>query len=274
LSLVAFYHRVAELMASGEPFVVAVVVDTIGSVPQEVGARMIVTAAGRNYGTVGGGKVENRAIEEATKLLGELGQGDKKASRSRFVSWNLNKDIGMTCGGSVKMFFEVHNLGTWNIAIFGAGHCASALVEILYRLDCHITCIDTRLEWLDSLPNCGKVKKLLVKDYKDGIEKVSRDSFVLLLSKGHSTDSPVLMEIFRGYQAGLAAFPYLGVIGSRAKAERLKQDIGAAGLDEKYKNAFLCPIGLPIGNNDPPEIAVSIAAQLLEWRDKSQEGSQ
>lgn len=261
-------------MGCGEPFVVAVVVDTIGSVPQEVGARMIVTGAGRNFGTVGGGKVENRAIEEATKLLSELSQGDHKAPRTRFFSWNLEKDIGMTCGGSVKMFFEVHNLGTWNIAIFGAGHCASALVEILQRLDCRITCIDTRPDWLDSLPASGKLKKLLVKDYKDGIEKVSRDSFVLLLSKGHSTDSPVLMEIFRGYQAGLAAFPYLGVIGSRAKAERLKQDIKAAGLDEKYNSAFLCPIGLPIGNNDPQEIAVSIAAQLLEWRDQSRKDNQ
>ncbi|CAN5251505.1 xanthine dehydrogenase accessory protein XdhC [soil metagenome] len=269
MSLVNFYHRVAELMGSGEPFVVAVVVDTIGSVPQEIGARMIVTAAGRNFGTVGGGKVENQAIEESLKLLSDLGEGEHKAARSRFVNWNLEKDIGMTCGGSVKMFFEVHNLGTWNIAIFGAGHCATALVEILQRLDCHITCIDTRSDWLDSLPASSKVKKLLVKDYIDGIEKVSRDSFVLLLSKGHSTDSPVLMEIFRGYQAGLATFPYLGVIGSKAKAERLKQDIAAAGLDEKYKTAFVCPIGLPIGNNDPQEIAVSIAAQLLGCRDQN-----
>ncbi len=76
-------------MGCGEPFVVAVVVDTIGSVPQEVGARMIVTRAGRNFGTVGGGKVENRAIEEATKLLSELGEGDHKAPRTRFVSWNF-----------------------------------------------------------------------------------------------------------------------------------------------------------------------------------------
>lgn len=269
MTLVTFYHRVAELMGSGEPFVVAAVVDTIGSVPQEVGARMIVTASGRNFGTVGGGKVENRAIEEATKLLTDLTQGDAKAAKTRFVSWSLEKDIGMTCGGSVKLFFEVHNLGTWKIAIFGAGHCASALVEILHRLDCHITCIDTRPDWLDSLPASGKVQKLLVKDYKDGIEKVTRDSFVLLLSKGHSTDSPVLMEIFRGYEAGLQAFPYLGVIGSKAKAERLKQDVAAAGLDDKYKTAFICPIGLPIGNNDPQEIAVSIAAQLLGCRDQS-----
>jgi xanthine dehydrogenase accessory factor len=64
------------------------------------------------------------------------------------------------------------------------------------------------------------------------------------------------------------------VIGSRAKAERLKQDIKAAGLEEKYNSAFLCPIGLPIGNNDPQEIAVSIAAQLLERRDKVQKVSQ
>ncbi len=266
MTLIAFYQRVDELLVAGESFVVATIVDTIGSVPQMTGARMIVTAEGRNFGTVGGGKVENRALEESKKLLFDLledGSGDKH----RFFNWNLEKDIGMTCGGSVKVYLEAHNLAQWHVTIFGAGHCATALIHLLARLDCKITCIDTREEWLDRLPDSRRVRKILVANYRDGIEKVARDAFVLLLTMGHSSDSPILMEILRGYQSGLKPFPYLGVIGSKAKAVRLHQDIAAAGLPAEYNDAFLCPVGLPLGNNEPEEIAVSIAAQLLQCRD-------
>lgn len=63
-------------------------------------------------------------------------------------------------------------------------------------------------------------------------------------------------------------FPYIGVIGSKAKSARLKKDIVEAGLPDACKEMFYCPMGLPIGNNHPHEIAISIAAQLLEQRDK------
>ncbi len=268
MSLAAFYHRVEELLGEGRPFVVATIVDTIGSVPQVTGARMIVTEEGRNFGTVGGGKVENRALQEAQSMLVQLSAESHSSPKTRFVSWSLEKDIGMTCGGSVRLYFEAHNLAVWNIAIFGAGHCASALIALLGRLDCSITCIDPRQEWLDRLPETPRLKRVRVSEYKEGIKHLSRDSFVLLLSMGHSTDSPVLMEIFKGYEAGENSFPYLGVIGSKAKAVRLRQDVETASLPDKYKQAFLCPIGLEIGNNDPQEIAVSIAAQLIQERDR------
>jgi len=267
LSLIAFYQRVEELLSAGESFVVATIVDTTGSVPQVSGARMIVTASGRNFGTVGGGKVENRALEESENLLRELLE-NSSLSKTRFFNWNLEKDIGMTCGGSIRIYLEAHNLAHWQITIFGAGHCATALIGLLSRLDCKITCIDTRPEWLERMPDSGRLKKILVKNYLDGLEHVPRHSFVLLLTMGHSSDSPLLLEILRGYQSGLAPYPYLGVIGSKAKAVRLHQDIAAAGLPAQFNQAFLCPVGLPLGSNEPPEIAVSIAAQLLQCRDK------
>jgi xanthine dehydrogenase accessory factor len=63
--------------------------------------------------------------------------------------------------------------------------------------------------------------------------------------------------------------PYLGVIGSRAKRAVLSKELLAAGLKQSKIDSIICPIGLPIGRNHPGEIAVSIAAQLLEVRDGS-----
>ena len=269
----AFYEKVDELLKQGQPFVVVTVVDTTGSVPQDVGAKMIVDSGGRLFGTVGGGKVEGRAIKEAQEMLVELAAADSNVRhKTRFCNWNLQKDIGMTCGGSVRVYFEAQNLTNWHIVIFGAGHCAIALVPLLCRLDCAVTCVDHRPEWLDKIAPSPRLKKVLVSEYTDYVDKLLPLNFVLLMTMGHSSDKPILLEILRLYDTGQRPFPYLGVIGSKAKAARLHQDIAEAGLKDEHP--FFCPIGLPIGGNDPAEIAISVAAQLLDVRDKYFSASQ
>ncbi len=93
---------------------------------------------------------------------------------------------------------------------------------------------------------------------------IPTNSFVLLMTMGHATDSPILLEILRHHPH----LPFLGVIGSKAKAARLRKDIAEAGLPEDSQHSFHCPIGLEIGTNDPAEIAVSVAAQLIQQRDR------
>lgn len=90
------------LEKNGEAFVCITLAGARGSVPQEVGAKMVVNAAGRACGTVGGGRVEEAAIQHARELL-----ASKPEAPCGLIEWNLQKDIGMTCGGVVSYFFEV-----------------------------------------------------------------------------------------------------------------------------------------------------------------------
>jgi len=256
--MLGFYQELNQLLANSVPFVSVTLVDSIGSTPQDQGAKMLVTKKGLHYGTVGGGKVEAKALEKALGML-ENPQGNYL-----FVQWNLNKDVGMTCGGTVKFFFESFNQVNWNIVIFGAGHVANSLVNLLINLNCHIFCVDPRREWLEKLPISEKITLIEEKNMPEFVKNIPDNSFVILMSMGHSTDKPILLEIFRQKRK----FPYLGVIGSRAKANILKKDIEEAGLPEEFKNEFICPIGLPFGSNDPFEIALSVTAQLIEKRDK------
>lgn len=251
-----FFEAQNDLLATGEPFVAVTVVDTLGSTPQDRGAKMLVTAAGRLFGTVGGGKVEARAIAEAQQLLAD------ETQKTRFVQWSLEKDIGMTCGGIVRLYFEAFNVTRWNIVVFGAGHIANALVDLLQHLDCRVTCIDPREEWLSRIATSPKVVKVLTGDMPAEVATIPEGSFVVLMTMGHTTDKPILLEILR-----TRTFPYLGVIGSHAKAKRLKQDVVAAELPEEMTKAFRCPVGLEIGTNHPYEIAVSIVAQMIAIRD-------
>jgi len=252
-----FFDALNDLLAAGVPLVAVTVVDTVGSVPQDRGAKMIVTAEGLQFGTVGGGKVETKAIAEAQRML----RGEESET-TKFAQWNLQKDVGMTCGGVVKLYFESHNVGRWQLFVFGAGHVANALVNLLVHLDCHVTCVDPRQEWLDKLPGSPKLTRLRSDDMPSVVATIPDGAFVVLMTMGHTTDKPILIEILR-----TRTFPYLGVIGSDAKANVLKRDLAEAGLPEEAQRAFFCPIGLEIGTNHPYEIAVSIVAQLLKVRD-------
>jgi xanthine dehydrogenase accessory factor len=251
-----FFEALNELMAAETPLVTVTVVDTAGSVPQNRGAKMIVTAEGRQHGTVGGGKVETKAIAEAQQML-------QSPETSRFVQWNLNKDVGMTCGGIIRLFFEAHNAGRWNIVVFGAGHVAQALTSLLVHLDCHVTCIDPRQEWIDRLPKSPKLTPIVTPDMPSMVASLPDDAFVVLMTMGHTSDKPILIEILRTRE-----FPYLGVIGSNSKAIVLRRDLEAAGISAEKRASFHCPIGLSIGSRHPHEIAVSIVAQMIQVRDE------
>lgn len=243
-----------------EPFVLVKIVHTIGSVPREAGAGMIVSKAGRVDGTVGGGKLEARCLLECEDML-----SGQKTETTRFHKWKLDSDIGMTCGGSVQVYFELQMGCDWRVVIFGAGHCAQALSRVLSVLPCRIVVVDNRSDWLSKLPVHSHIEAVTVNTHTDYVEHLKETDFVVLMTMGHSTDSPVLVKILKRFQTNL---PYLGVIGSEAKRARLVKDLQAAQLTERSDD-FFCPVGLDIGGNSPGDIAVSVAAQLLSVRDKS-----
>ncbi len=139
---IPFYEQLAALEREGTAFVLVVLADALGSTPQDAGAKMLVTPAGVLTGTVGGGKVEAKAIDLATAMLA------RSDAAPQFVNWTLKGDVGMTCGGSVKLYLEPHPAagpgGDWPIWIFGAGHVVQALVPVLVPLPCQLTVVDSR----------------------------------------------------------------------------------------------------------------------------------
>lgn len=250
------WDRIDALRKLGEDFIVITVASQRGSVPSETGAKAVVTAAGLAAGTLGGGKVEARAIDEALAMLAG-------GTTSELATWNLQRDIGMTCGGEMTLLFErVSARHRWHLVIFGAGHVSQALVRLMATLRCHIDVVDERRDWLDRLPAPGNVARHAVCSFEEGTALVRPESFVLSITKGHSTDRPVLRDLLR-----METPPaFLGVIGSAAKRATLLRELAGDGIPADRLAAITCPIGLPIGGNDPAEIAVSIAAQLLERR--------
>jgi xanthine dehydrogenase accessory factor len=83
------------------------------------------------------------------------------------------------------------------------------------------------------------------------------------MTKGHTTDRPILQRALMERD-----FPFLGVIGSAAKAAVLRRELISDGVPPERAAKFHCPIGLDFGTNHPHEIALSIAAQLVSERDR------
>lgn len=247
-----------KLEAEKKPFVIVTQVSSRGHVPQDPGAKAVVTIEGLIFGTVGGGKVEAKAIKLAQEKIAQ-----KKKLEPEMVVWNLQRDVGMTCGGEVTFLFEAHFTKTWEIVVFGAGHVAQSVVRLLETLDCSITCLDSRQEWIDRLPNSEKIKKICREDLPSLVKAMPGDAYFLSLTQGHSVDTPILAEIFHCFPEN----KYIGVIGSDLKGAKIRQELLAKGIAPSLIEKLRCPMGLDIGTNHTGEIAVSIVAELLKVRD-------
>lgn len=251
------WRKIQELLSAQIPFATVTMVDMRGSAPQIQGAKAVVTAEGIVEGTVGGGKVEAKAILHAQELLRHGG-----GRSCELMTWNLQTDVGMTCGGEIKFFFEVFFCNDWKIVVFGAGHISQALVPILLQMNCRVTCIDQRAEWLARMAEHPRLTKICSPQPREEVQRCDANSFFVLMTQGHATDLPILSQILSTIQP-----PYVGVLGSLQKAKILRRDLEAHGLSREKLESYFCPMGLPLGNNTPPEIAISIAAQLIQRRD-------
>jgi xanthine dehydrogenase accessory factor len=259
-----YLAKAQELSAAQIPFVTVTLVQPEGHVPQDIGAKAIISHEGLVWGTIGGGRLEARAIDHGKSLLETSlkTQTSSQPSSPEMIRYDLQQDLGMVCGGAATLFYEVSVFSRWNIAVFGAGHVAQAVVPLLASLSCQVFCADHRLEWLDKIQSKPNLKKIHADHLPDAVASVPQDSFYVVMTQGHATDVPVIQEILKRGRPR-----YLGVIGSVPKSRTMRATLVESGLDRNLVDSILCPIGLAIGSNAPQEIAISIAAQLLQQRD-------
>ncbi len=251
-----------DLVHSEIPFVTVTLVLPEGHVPQDIGAKAIITSSGLIWGTVGGGRLEAQAIQHATTML-KTAKNRSCPAMPEMVRYNLQKDLNMVCGGFATLFYEVANSAKWTIAVFGAGHVVQATIPILTTLNCQLICADSRPEWLAKLSNHPRLVKLCVENLPEAVAKVPENSFYVVITQGYATDLPVIREILKRGKP-----PFLGVIGSMPKWRKLSSCLLEESFSAELVNSIQCPIGIPMGSNAPAEVAISIVAQLIQKRDE------
>jgi xanthine dehydrogenase accessory factor len=239
------------------PAVMCTIVKITGSAPQSVGARMWVTEK-EFLGTLGGGELERRVLQDARALLTEPGGA---AGMKEYV---LCKQLGQCCGGRVDVFLEPAPKRR-TVHLFGAGHVGRALAQVLSEMPYETTMVDARPDWTarEGVPADVAIVQAEPLEYARGREW-GPDDAACVFTHSHDLDFSLIKELL-GRPLG-----YLGLIGSEHKADvflaRLRSQEPGVDWAELWDEKLSCPIGVPLDSKNPKVIAVSIAAELLkEW---------
>lgn len=239
----------------GVPCVIVTLISIQGSSPREPGAKMVVTAEASD-GTLGGGTVELQAQEHARELLtaGEPGP--------RLEEFVLNDRIDQACGGRMSVLFEPVLPSSFAIAVFGAGHVGRALVRVLADVSCRVRWVDSRA---GIFPATIPANVTVVVAENPAAEVAKLPAGALLLAMTHSHDAD--LEIVRA-ALGRADLRFVGTIGSKTKRGRFLHRLEEAGLGDAARERLVIPIGVSgAGGKHPAEIAIAVAAQLLQVRE-------
>ncbi len=148
------------------------------------------------------------------------------------------------------------------LVIVGAGHIGRALAHLGSLLDFEVTVADDRpaLVTRDNIPDADE---FLTGDLRNTYSrlKISEDTYIVIATRDHHNDAEAL-EAFIGKPAA-----YIGMIGSRRKISLMRKKFLDEGLTtEEQWNRIKAPVGLDIGSQTVQEIALSIAAQLVQVR--------
>ncbi len=174
--------------------------------------------------------------------------------------------------GENTFLFE-EKIGFQNkLFIFGAGHCALALSELMARLGFYIILLDDRPGLSTFEKNTFAHEKHLLPDYTQAGAPVPEGDnvYVAIMTLGYRSDETVLRQLLG------QNIRYLGMLGSAKKVETLFEKLRADNIPAAQLEKVHAPIGLKINSQTPEEIAVSIAGEILlvmrdeflEMRDK------
>lgn len=142
--------------------------------------------------------------------------------------------------------------------IIGAGHVCLALSHVLSLLDFEIVVIDQRAE-LATMNDNTFTRQKIVAPYSEISQHIhsGKHSYVFIMTHSHQTDKQVLAELVNH------SFAYLGVLGSQRKIKVMQQHL-AGKISKQHWQSIHAPLGLAINSQTPMEIAISIAAELIQ----------
>jgi xanthine dehydrogenase accessory factor len=158
----------------------------------------------------------------------------------------------------VQEFYEPIIAPDLNIAVFGAGHVGTAVVNALSNLDSNIRWIDSRAKMFRHVPT--NVRAIDTPDPALEVAAMPADSFYLVMTHSHAMDFDICDRILRRRDAR-----YCGLIGSLSKRRRFEKRYRQQGMSQTLIDQLICPIGIDgISGKKPAEIALAAAAEILK----------
>lgn len=252
------YRSIVETLAHGEAVAIATVTKASGSVPRGVGSKMLVWRDGTIEGTVGGGTMEERVIQEAREAIGD---GRPRYREYLFAS-DAENSVGL-CGGQAEVFIEVVR-PQQTLMIIGAGHIAVPLAKMGAMNGFRVVMVDDRAEFItpERFPDAAERIHVHYERESERLDlmPIQIDAATHVVVATWGWDEPALAQVLK------SPAPYVGLVSSRRKFKLIADLLRQHGYGDEDIARIHAPIGLDIGAETPDEIAVAIMGEIIMQR--------
>ena len=173
---------------------------------------------------------------------------------------NLSSEPACQTVGGHRWFTEqIQRPGA--VYIFGGGHVSQALVPVLTSVNFPCVVLEDRADFVgkELFPLARESRVIDMNQILSQV-KITKDDYVCIMTRGHENDLLVQQQVLH------TPARYIGLIGSARKAAYSFAQLKNMGFSDADLSRIITPIGLPLGGRSPAEIAISIAAQLIQYR--------
>jgi xanthine dehydrogenase accessory factor len=251
----SIYQAVRELEETNQPGALCTIIHSSGSTPRHQGSKMLVFEDGKFTGTVGGGEVETRVINEAIDSI-----KDGKPRRLEYHMVNPKEGDPGVCGGSLEVYVEPI-LPSPVVVVIGGGHVGKAVAHLAKWLGFRVAVSDDRPEFCtpEANPSADIFYPVAMVDLPHEM-RFNSQTYLILTTRGGMVDIEGLPNLLT------QKFAYLGIIGSKRRWSLTRKAILEKGVTEEQNGRIHSPIGLELNAETPEEIAVSIMAEIIMLR--------
>jgi len=254
------FSEAAKLEEQNRPFALAQIVDSRGSTPRH-SAQMLIRDDGTIMGTIGGGMVERKVIDEALEALKEK---TPRLFHGRMAR-NGSDAVGSDCGGAMSVYISVHGLRP-RLVLIGGGHVNRAIAQGAALLGFEIAVADIYQESLNPSLFPPSTQLFYADAFSAAIDKleIRPDNFVLIATNNKDREAlDTLIE---------QPIAWLGLLASRRKVQVFLRQLRENGVAEEHIARLHAPVGFNIGAETPNEIAVSVLAEILQVKNEAPGG--
>jgi xanthine dehydrogenase accessory factor len=240
-----------EMRDADQPFALATVVETAGSVSAKTGSKAVIDQDGRVVvGWVGGGCAESTVCSAALECM--------RTARPRIVDIDLNDEVlgvGMPCGGNMRVYVEpmLPRPGLW---IMGHGEIAEQLCELGGLMGFKVI-VNDALATAERFPAADR---LITDDTLDYRELQPGPSDFVVIATLHKGDHHSIQRALQSQTA------YIAMIASRKRAGLVIDYLQQEKLAPEQIERVRTPAGLDLGARTPAEIALCVISEIVMIR--------
>jgi xanthine dehydrogenase accessory factor len=244
------FDLIAELRAKRQPFAVATVIETEGSVSAKTASKAVIDVKGNMLGGwVGGGCAEGAVRKAALDCL--------TTGRTAVLDLDLDDEVlgtGMPCGGTMRVYVEPV-LPQPSLWILGHGRIAECLCLMGSELGFHVVVDDPDAD-REHYPAAAQ----LIADDLDYSQLTPGAADFVVIATQHKGDHESLQAVLQRH------LPYIGLVASRKRSRLVLEYLRKEGFGDAELARVHAPAGLDLGARSPEEIALSVMSEIVLLR--------